>query len=80
VATRERASLVAVVDEINEVLGKSLLLRTCEAKVPSNAAVIDPSVAKPPDLLGRLVELSLRPQHAVEEVEAGEELGLVVED
>jgi hypothetical protein len=80
VALGEGAVLVAVVDELNELLGQSLLLRTCEAKVPSDAAVVDPGIAEPPHLLRRLVEGSLGPQHAVEKVEAGEQIGLVVED
>src|SRR5690606_12257542 len=65
---------------VDEVFGEALLLRTCEAQVPSYAAVVDPGVPEPAHLLGGLVEHAVAPEHAVEAVEGGVRLGLVVEE
>ena len=72
--------VVRLSDLVDEVLGQSLLLRTCEAEVPSNTAVDDPGVAQPARLLGRLVDGAVAPQRAVEAVEGREQLRLVVEE
>ena len=75
----QRRARVVVLDLRDEALVETLLLCTCKAEVPSNAAVDHPRVADAADLLGRLVEDAFAPQHAVEVVERREELGLPVE-
>lgn len=62
------------------VLGQSLLLRTCEAKIPSEAAVDELRVAQPAGLLRRLIENTVGPERAVEPVERAVLLRLMVEE
>src|SRR5688500_79722 len=79
VPLRQRTGLEVVLDALDQVLCQPLLLRTCEAKVPSDAAVVDASAPKPADLLGGLIQGTEAPQLAVVPVEQAIQLGPVLE-
>lgn len=60
--------------------GETLLLRTCEAKVSSNAAVGDARITESADLFCRFVDHTVLPEFRVEPVEPVFELGIVLKE